>query len=80
MRGYNMPNTDNSYLRTILSKVKGETVSGVKTNNRLLKEIAENISGGSSGGSDDLGTVTLTITYTDQTSETINLAVWESEE
>ena len=72
-----MPNTDNSYLKTILSKVKGETVSGVKTNNKLLKEIAENITGGSSSY---LGNLELTITYTDQTTDTINLAVWESEE
>ena len=72
-----MPNTDNSYLKTILSKVKGETVSGVKTNNKLLKEIAENITGGSSS---DLGTLALTITYTDQTTDTINLAVWESDD
>ena len=74
-----MPNTDNSYLKTILSKVKGETVNGIKTNNRLLKEIAENINSGSES-SDDLGTLELTITYSDQSSETINLAVWESEE
>ena len=74
-----MTKTDNSYLKTILSKVKGETVSGVKTNNRLLKEISENIDGGS-GSTSDLGTVTLTITYTDQSTDTINLAVWESDE
>ena len=74
-----MTKTDNSYLKTILSKVKGETVSGVKTNNRLLKEISENIGGGS-GSTSDLGTVTLTITYTDQSTDTINLAVWESDD
>lgn len=72
-----MANTDNSYLKTILSKVKGETVSGVKTNNKLLKEISENIG---TGGSADLGTVAMTITYTDQSTETINLAVWENDD
>ena len=74
-----MAETDNKYLKTILSKVKGETVSGVKTNNKLLKEISENINGGS-GGTDGLGTVALTITYSDQSTETINLAVWESDD
>ena len=72
-----MANTDNSYLKTILSKVKGETVSGVKTNNKLLKEISENIGTGSTDG---LGTVAMTITYTDQSTETINLAVWENDD
>lgn len=49
-----MVKTDNHYLKTILSKVTGKTVKGVKNNNQLLKEISENIGQGGDGTPIDL--------------------------
>ena len=45
-----MVKTDNHYLKTILGKVTGKPVKGIKNNNQLLKEISEKI--GKSGGGD----------------------------
>lgn len=49
-----MVKTDNHYLKTILSKVTGKTVKGVKNNNQLLKEISEKIGQGGDGTPIDL--------------------------
>ena len=49
-----MVKTDNHYLKTILGKVTGKTVKGVKNNNQLLKEISEKIGQGGDGTPIDL--------------------------
>lgn len=49
-----MVKTDNHYLKTILSKVTGKTVKGMKNNNQLLKEISEKIGQGGDGTPIDL--------------------------
>lgn len=49
-----MVKTDNHYLKTILGKVTGKTVKGVKNNNQLLKEISEKIGQGGGGTPIDL--------------------------
>jgi hypothetical protein len=47
-----MVKKDNQYLKTIDEKVRGETVTGVHTDNYYLKDISENI--GTGGGDVDL--------------------------
>ena len=45
-----MVKTNNHYLKTILGKVTGKTVKGIKNNNQLLKEISEKIGTGGGDG------------------------------
>ena len=62
----------NQYLKTIAEKVSGKMIKKHKNNNQLLKEIAENIGeGGSSTTVYD--TITVEITYTDGSKETVEL-------
>ena len=59
---------DNTYLKTILSKVGGDTTGKRKSNNRYLREISEKI-----GEGGDTSTVDILVTYTDDSTETITL-------
>lgn len=73
-----MVKTDNSYLKKIDETVKGETVEGVHNNNFYLKEISKNI--GQGGGCSDLTRLSVTITYTDSSTETVDFAIFGDDE
>ena len=66
--------TDNQYLKSIAEKTGSET-DGFHTNNYYLKKIEENIGGGSSSAFD---TIEVTITYEDNTTQTVNLVIQPS--
>ena len=61
---------DNTYLKTILSKVGGDTTGKRKSNNRYLREISEKIG---EGGGGSYSTVEVLVTYTDDSTETLTL-------
>ena len=60
---------NNEYLRKILKNVGGN-VTGIKNDNRLLKEISEKIG---AGGSVAYSTLECTVVYTDGSRKTVEL-------
>lgn len=72
-----MTKSNNSYLKSIAEQTGSEDTNGHHSNNYYLKRISENISGGGSSGS-NTSTVEVLITYTDNTTETLNLVVSNS--
>jgi hypothetical protein len=61
--------SDNTYLKTILTKLGVDTSGKRRPNNYYLRKISEEI--GESGG--DYSTVDILVTYTDDSTETLTL-------
>lgn len=65
--------SNNQYLKGI-AKNTGSNVSANRSDNYYLKRIEENTKGGiSGGGTDDIEYIEVTITYDDDSTETVKL-------